>query len=42
MSGIDSAAIESIRGFLVEGEESGESSLTIDDIIEMEFPLSED
>jgi hypothetical protein len=42
MSGINSAAIEAIRGFLVEGEESGESSLTIDDTIEMEFPLSKD
>lgn len=39
---INSSATESIRDLLIEGEESGESNLSIDDIIDMEFPLNKD
>lgn len=42
MSDINSSATEVIRDLLVEGEESGESNLSIDDIIDMEFPLNKD
>lgn len=42
MPDINSSAIETIRDLLIDGEESGESNLSIDDIIEMELPLSKD
>lgn len=32
---------DAIRLALIEGEQSGESTLNIDDIIEMEFPVNE-
>lgn len=32
---------EAIKLALIEGEQSGDSDLTLDDIIEMEFPQSE-
>jgi len=35
------AAADAIRLALIEGEQSGESALSIDDIIEMEFPSNE-
>jgi antitoxin ParD1/3/4 len=35
------SAADAIRLALIEGEQSGESSLSIDDIIEMEFPSNE-
>lgn len=39
---INSSATELIRDLLIVGEESGESNLSIDDIIDMEFPLNKD
>lgn len=42
MSYINSSTAEAVRDLLVEGEESGESNLSIDDIIDMEFHLSKD
>lgn len=42
MSDINRSTIEEIRSLLIEGEESGESNLSIDDIVDMEIPLSED
>lgn len=42
MSNINRSTIEEIRILLIEGEESGESNLSIDDIVDMEIPLSED
>jgi len=35
------SATDAIRLALIEGEQSGESTLNIDDIIEMEFPVNE-
>lgn len=35
------SATDAIRLALIEGEQSGESALSIDDIIEMEFPSNE-
>lgn len=35
------SATDAIRVALIEGEQSGESALNIDDIIEMEFPSNE-
>lgn len=35
------SATDAIRLALIEGEQSGESALSIDDIIEMEFPVNE-
>ncbi len=35
------SAADAIRLALIEGEQSGESALSIDDIIEMEFPSNE-
>ncbi len=42
MSDINSSATEVIRDLLVEGEESGESNLSIADIIDMEIPPNKD
>lgn len=42
MFDINSSAIELIRDLLIEGEDSGESNLSIDDLIDMEFPLNKD
>ncbi len=41
MSDTNSSIMETIRLLLIEGQESDESKLSIDDIIEMEFPLRE-